>query len=412
MDNPQTAKRKWPLRRHLWLKSASSAGCRKRDRADNPTALVRQISRELKLSAIHEFFRNLRKIGPLFEKVKAWISLQNSRKILLAYGLAEKSQAKQSTSLAIACMVAGHWGEAHSLWRDPVSASITGEQQQLWNAGRIITHWILHPEILVEATSQKYLATDKSPEETVVFSAITSHHDLSWPAGELLRSTHYIRFTDNPTLSTWNIWQNRPLEYLADSPVRSARWVKTHPHMLFPDSRWVIWLDGNIIPVQGLQSLLTEFQASGHPMAAIPHPIRRRVDEEIAECIRRGKDDPETIKQHHTMLGEDPLVGLWETGVCFFDLHHPQLKPLLATWWSHIESGSHRDQISLPYAVKATDSTIHPLLPQGRSTRSDQRFALVPHRDAAFRRAHTQLQTIQPANPTSPTELATAGRAK
>jgi len=414
MDNQQTAKRKWPFCRHLWPKSASSADCGKRDRTDNSTAFVRQISRGLKISATHEIFRNSRKLGQFLKNINAWISSQDFRKTLLAWSASlDTKNPKHTASRAIACMAAGHWGEAHSLWRKPFSASITGEQQQLWNAGRIITQWILDPETLVEATSQKYLAADTSPEETVVSSAITSNHDLSWPAGELLHSTHYIRFTDDPSISTWNIWQNRPLEYLADSPVRSARWVKTHPHMLFPDSRWVIWLDGNIIPVQGLQSLLAEFQASGHPMAAIPHPSRTRVDEEIAACIRRGKDDPETIKQHHTMLGEDPLVGLWETGVCFFDLDHPQLKPLLTTWWSHIESGSHRDQISLPYAVKATDSTIHPLLPPGHSTRSDQRFALIPHGEAAFRKAHTQLKTAtQLASLKSPTEFAIVGRTK
>ena len=314
---------------------------------------------------------------------------------------------------ALKSMVAGRWGEAHALWRDPISASITGEQQQLWNAGRIITHWILQPETLTESISQRRQAQDTLSEDTVVFSAITSHHDLSWPAGESLPSASHFRFTDDPAIPTWDTWQNRPLEYLADSPVRSARWVKTHPHMLFPDLRWAIWLDGNVIPLHGLQSLLAEFQASGHPMAAIPHPLRTQVEEEIKECIQRGKDDPITLKQHRAMLGEDPIVGLWETNVCFFDLHHPHLKPLLTKWWSLIEAGSHRDQISLPYAVKANGSTIHPLLTSGLSTRSDPRFALIPHKNSAFHTAHTQLQIITPhtrsASVTRKSTLTTVG---
>jgi len=334
-------------------------------------------------------------------KFRTWSShirqKANSQRLVLELTFRRKhkptflSRTQQAVNNAFRAMSDSRWGEAYNLWRDPVSSSITGEQQQLWHAGRTITDWILHPPTFLEATTGSYNPPNKNLQNTVVFSAITSHHDLSWPPGEQLASTDYIRFTDNLDLHTWNTWQNRPLEYRADSPVRSARWVKTHPHMLLPETRWAIWLDGNVIPVEGLHLLLTDFQKSGHPIAAIPHPLRTRVDEEVVECIRRGKDDPATIKEHHSMLGEDPAVGLWETNVCFYDLHHPHLKPLLSAWWSFMELGSHRDQISLPYAVAKTRSSIHPLLPQGLSTRSDPRFALLPHKNTAFHKAHTHL---------------------
>lgn len=70
--------------------------------------------------------------------------------------------------------------------------------------------------------------------------------------------------------------------------------------------------------------------------------------------------------------------------MCFFDLDHPNLTPLLNTWWSLIESGSHRDQISLPYAVAKTGAALHPILPPGTSTRSDPRFALITHTHKAL----------------------------
>jgi hypothetical protein len=126
-------------------------------------------------------------------------------------------------------------------------------------------------------------------------------------------------------------------------------------------------------------------------MAAIPHPARRTIDEEISACARRGKDSVHTLNKAHMRLGGDPGVGLWETNVCMFDLRHPKLVPLLSEWWSLLEAGSHRDQISLPFAARRTKSPIHSLLPAGSSTRSDSRFVLVPHKHRAFTAAHKKL---------------------
>jgi hypothetical protein len=315
---------------------------------------------------------------------------------------------------ALDLMSKGQWEEAHRLWLNPNLSSITGEQRQLWHAGRTITGCILHPETFAHPTlrSQSNQRSEISSQDTVVFSAITSNHDLSWPLGQLLPSANYLRFTDDPSIPTWDMWQNRPLEYLADSHVRSARWVKTHPHMLFPNSRWAIWLDGNVILVESINTLFKKFQESGHPMATVPHPLRTTVNEEIIECVKRGKDHLSILREHHKMLGEDPVVGLWETNVCFFDLHHPQLKPLLAAWWYYIESGSHRDQISLPYAVAKTATTIHPLLPHGHSTRSDSRFALISHKNKAFEKAHTELLQFTTNDRNSTSQFTTIGTLK
>jgi hypothetical protein len=167
--------------------------------------------------------------------------------------------------------------------------------------------------------------------------------------------------------------------------------------MLFPDARWVVWVDGNVIPLTGLEGLLAEFKASGAPVGAISHPTRSTVAQEIVECVKRGKDSAEVLYAVEERLGGDPGVGLWETNVLFFDLQHPQLRPLLTKWWSLIEGGSHRDQVSLPYAVAATGVRVYPILPRGESTRSDGRFALIHHGEQAFINAARLLQSAKEA---------------
>ncbi len=43
------------------------------------------------------------------------------------------------------------------------------------------------------------------------------------------------------------VWQMRAAPYYHSDPTRIARWVKTHPHELFPDHDVAVWLDANII---------------------------------------------------------------------------------------------------------------------------------------------------------------------
>lgn len=290
---------------------------------------------------------------------------------------------------ALGLMADREWEEAFARWHDPVFDRVGGEQQQLPHAGRTLMRWITSPKTIPPQPRQK-------PAGRVsVFSALTNHHDLSWPAGYILPDAKYTRFTDRTELEDWNTWHHRAIEYTAGTPTRSARWVKTHPHILFPNSRWAIWLDANVIPLRGLDELFSQFQQSHAPMAAIPHPLRETIEEETQACITRKKDDALTLENQLKRLGPDPGEGLWETNVCFFDLSHPKLATLLTKWWSLMESGSHRDQIVLPHAIRESGAQIYSLLPQGQSTRSDPRFLLIPHRHEAFTQAHQALLQIR-----------------
>jgi hypothetical protein len=74
------------------------------------------------------------------------------------------------------------------------------------------------------------------------------------------------------------------------------------------------------------------------------------------------------------------------------------LRLLLSRWWVLIEGGSHRDQVSLPYAVADTGVGIYPVLPKGSSARSDERFALIHHGEEAFAAAVSRLLEPGPAS--------------
>jgi hypothetical protein len=129
-------------------------------------------------------------------------------------------------------------------------------------------------------------------------------------------------------------------------------------------------------------------------MGASPHPHRSSSHEEIEACIKLGKATPESLAGEYSRLGPDPGIGLWETGVCFFDLKNPQLPNLLNSWWRMIEEGTHRDQIYLPYAVASCGTDIFSILELGNTVRSDNRFGYVPHNSIEFERVFSQLISV------------------
>jgi hypothetical protein len=159
----------------------------------------------------------------------------------------------------------------------------------------------------------------------------------------------------------------------------------------------VVWFDSNVLLLDGVDELLANFKTSGLPMGAFIHPIRKTTTQEAAACMesKRVEVFSEMVNAVQ-QLGPDPGVGLWENNVVFFDLQNPLLAPLLAKWWSFIEGGTHRDQISLPHAVTESGAAIFELLPQGKSSRNDDRFGLLPHKNNEFDEAFSKLMLLAP----------------
>ena len=59
----------------------------------------------------------------------------------------------------------------------------------------------------------------------------------------------YVLFTDSKDLlkkKHYLWWEIRPLAFNKSDSVRNARWHKTHPHLLFPNYAYSVWIDSNI----------------------------------------------------------------------------------------------------------------------------------------------------------------------
>lgn len=187
----------------------------------------------------------------------------------------------------------------------------------------------------------------------VVYTGIAADYDTLRVPRVLDPDIDYVCFSDTPR-SDLGVYEIRPMPCLYADPTRTARYVKTHPHQMFPNHQIALWLDASMIITGDIKPLIARLVASGRPVGAAPHPLRHDVYDEAYHCARCRKDDLVTIAAQvarYRRAGLPKGLGIPETNFMIWNLRHPASAPVTECWWSEIESGSRRDQISLRYAL-------------------------------------------------------------
>ena len=193
--------------------------------------------------------------------------------------------------------------------------------------------------------------------ELVVYTAITGKfgNKLRPPQIEADPKGRRVRFVafvsrDHPNAGPWE--QRSPVwEHHRDAR-RTARWHKLHPHKLFPEADYTLWIDGNQQAVINPWQLVDHY-LSGMVLASYKHPERDCIYDELEACVRRRKDDEQVMRgqvEHYRRQGYPAHRLLIETTV----LLRPNTdlaRDLNERWWEELRWNSLRDQLSLPYVL-------------------------------------------------------------
>lgn len=213
----------------------------------------------------------------------------------------------------------------------------------------------------------------------VVYTAVVQGYDELRDPAVVPEGWDFVAFSDRAIQS--RVWNVRPLNYVDRDPARSARFVKLHPHVYFPEHEYSIWVDANITPVDDLSALLGALGERSF-VGLFPHPHRNCVYVEAEACIARGKDAHASIAAQTTRYrneGFPEQFGLWETGVLVRRHQDPACVRLMVAWWNEIFTGSRRDQISFPYVARQQLVTVAELGPKGTDLRLHPLFAFEQH---------------------------------
>ena len=167
---------------------------------------------------------------------------------------------------------------------------------------------------------------------------------------------------------------------------RLCLWYKSHPHLLFPEARHAIWIDGNIESLPGSEAILTAQEALAE-VAAFAHPDRDCIYEEAEAIVNLGLDDPQVIEACVARMRSTEMPahnGLFETNVLYTRPRDYAVARFLDRWWREIFLGSRRDQMSFTYAGFLTGVEISPL-DSRHNAKTSRFFRKRPHRNAEGR---------------------------
>ena len=190
----------------------------------------------------------------------------------------------------------------------------------------------------------------------IVYTADIGSYDSVAPCDS--SAALHLLFTDGTGAPPG--WQHMPIHDPGDvdGRIRLARDLKIRPHRWLPAHDASIWIDGNMRLETSPQVLLRcldvrEIATFRYPSTFGP---RDCLYDEAAACIRRNKDAAPVIEaqvQRYRDAGYPAKNGLVETSV-LVRLNSPMVAEFGEAWWSEVERGSRRDQISFNYAAWAT----------------------------------------------------------
>ena len=238
----------------------------------------------------------------------------------------------------------------------------------------LLQEWAPPPRLL-SAT-----ARPAKPQRIVIYTAISGGYDELKPPDVRPAGCEFVVLTDRPLGVSG--WTERPLNFAHPESARAARFAKLHPHLYFGDYDRSIWIDGNI----GIRGDIGHFLNGLTEQTSIStflHSLRNCVYQEAEACIQDRRDDPTVVRrqmQRYREQGYPERHGLWETGVMARRHNDPACIALMTAWWREIETGSFRDQLSLPVVAQRLAARISPLDRPGASAYDHPLLKYIPHR--------------------------------
>lgn len=163
------------------------------------------------------------------------------------------------------------------------------------------------------------------------------------------------------------------------SPIKRNRYIKMHPHLLFPDYKYSIYVDGNI----KIKGDLSCFMPSKNPgISVFMHPNRDCLFYEGITIVNfRRVTAADVCKQMKRYLNEGMPIhyGLAEMGVIARNHMEPVCIKIMEEWWDEFNKEAQRDQLSFMYVMWKNGLDITDLCSLGSNCRKNPLIEIKKH---------------------------------
>lgn len=168
---------------------------------------------------------------------------------------------------------------------------------------------------------------------------------------------------------------------------RKNRYCKINAHEMFPQYRYSVYFDGNIVLHKNIVKYVENL-----PKTRITMLSRVSYDSVYAEafrCMLHGRDDKEKFEKQvekYWLEGMPDDFGLMLPGIMVREHNNPICKKLMREWWNEVSIFSKRDMISLPYVLWKNGYTIDDINTMSDKTDVTDGAGWIFRRDHGMRR--------------------------
>ena len=193
-------------------------------------------------------------------------------------------------------------------------------------------------------------------EKIVIYTVIIGNYDHLLDPIFKDDNVDYVLVSDikPKELGSWKwVDANKYLPNTNLSNVKKARFLKTHPHLIFKDYKYSIFIDGNIRCVTDVREFIGKI-GKKTKIALHLHPYRDCIYKEAISCKYANKGNYKIIKKQMDKYKNDGMInnfGLFETGFIIREHNDPNCIKIMESWWDEINNYSERDQLSLTYVL-------------------------------------------------------------
>jgi eps11P family protein len=223
-----------------------------------------------------------------------------------------------------------------------------------------------------------------SNSRIAIYTAVYGGYDACFEPRVKPDNCDYFIFTDGVVNEKDSSWRKKEVVFPGFDMLSNAqknRFVKMHPHLLFPDYDYSIYIDGNIEVVTDFTEFIQEFNEYGVKFHI--HFNRHCAYDEIDECIRQKKSSIEQLENYRKKLLEEGFphnFGLLEAPVICRRHHLPVCKTIMERWWNEYLNDISRDQLALVYVLYHMKINLNKLGGLGRDIHSNYAFIQHSHK--------------------------------